>query len=341
MSAKRGVSRESEETEIISRKPVQITRKRAGSQDREVHHDDEYTSEGSNASDDDFDYYQEEDEVPDLETFERAPEPAWKEAKRMQGPSWLRAYKLKPGPRNHNLSSDSAPLDFFSLILTPETIEDLRTWTNKRGSSRIDNRKRRLSHMKKWHSMDVSEMKAFVGCLIVMGIVRQPGIHCYWEKDSSLFSCTGITDIFSRQRFIDIYSNLCLRDPSSNPISTSDRLYKILPFVTSIITQSQKHYVPEQEVSIDESMVPFHRRNRLIQYMPLKPVKYGLKAFLLSEARTGYVLKWKLYTGDPDDIDADYGQHIESFGSYASTLEEKIILYLWTGTIPVYKYLQI
>ena len=45
----------------------------------------------------------------------------------------------------------------------------------------------------------------------------------------------------------------------------------------------------------------------LVQYMPAKPVKYGLKAFLLCEAKTGYVLKWRLYTGDPMDSDQNYG----------------------------------
>ena len=33
--------------------------------------------------------------------------------------------------------------------------------------------------------------------------------------------------------------------------------------------------------------------------MPLKPIKYGLKAFLLCESETGFVLGWQLYTGNP------------------------------------------
>ena len=41
--------------------------------------------------------------------------------------------------------------------------------------------------------------------------------------------------------------------------------------------------------------------------MPLKPIGYGFKAFLLCEAKTGYVLGWKLFTGDPRDVDEDFG----------------------------------
>ena len=33
------------------------------------------------------------------------------------------------------------------------------------------------------------------------------------------------------------------------------------------------------------------------QFMPLKPTRYGFKAFLLCEAESGYVLNWELYTG--------------------------------------------
>ena len=139
------------------------------------------------------------------------------------------------------------------------------------------------------------------------GNSKKPNLKSYCEANPTLFSIDGITALFSRTRFIDIYTNLCLRSPSEKPPSTKDRIFKIAPVISEIISQSNKYYKPEREITIDESMISFRGRCSLVQYMPAKPVKYGLKAFLLCEAKTGYVLKWRLYTGDPMDSDQNYG----------------------------------
>lgn len=44
-------------------------------------------------------------------------------------------------------------------------------------------------------------------------------------------------------------------------------------------------------------MIRFTGRSRLRVYMPLKPIKYGFKAYVLTEATTGFVLNWSLYEG--------------------------------------------
>jgi len=49
---------------------------------------------------------------------------------------------------------------------------------------------------------------------------------------------------------------------------------------------------------VDESMIGFKGRLGFIQYMPKKPTKWGLKAFVLSDACTGYIYNWYLYTGN-------------------------------------------
>ena len=40
-----------------------------------------------------------------------------------------------------------------------------------------------------------------------------------------------------------------------------------------------KFYVPEENVTIDELLVPFRGRCSFILYMPSNPDKYGLKIF--------------------------------------------------------------
>ena len=75
-----------------------------------------------------------------------------------------------------------------------------------------------------------------------------------------------------------------------------DPLYKLRPFVTPLITHFQSSYTLHREVSVDESMIGFKGRLGFIQYMPKKPTKWGMKVFL-SDALTGYMYNWHLYTG--------------------------------------------
>ena len=43
--------------------------------------------------------------------------------------------------------------------------------------------------------------------------------------------------------------------------------------------------------------VSFQGRLSSIQYMPKKPHKWGMKAWVLADLSNGYVWKWELYTG--------------------------------------------
>ena len=52
-----------------------------------------------------------------------------------------------------------------------------------------------------------------------------------------------------------------------------------------------------REISIDESMIGFKGRLYFIQYMPKKPIKWGMKAFVLADSSSGYTHTWRLYAG--------------------------------------------
>ena len=56
-------------------------------------------------------------------------------------------------------------------------------------------------------------------------------------------------------------------------------------------------YNHSQNVSIDEAMIPFKGRSSLKQYMPLKPIKRGIKVWTMADAVTGYISQFEIYTG--------------------------------------------
>ena len=60
---------------------------------------------------------------------------------------------------------------------------------------------------------------------------------------------------------------------------------------------SRSAFYPGKELAVDETMVGFRGRVSFIQYSPKKPIKFGLKLYVLADSSTGYVYDFILYTG--------------------------------------------
>jgi hypothetical protein len=55
------------------------------------------------------------------------------------------------------------------------------------------------------------------------------------------------------------------------------------------------NFNPSRNIAIDESMVAFKGRTTLKQYMPLKPIKRGIKIWAAACSKTGYLLQFEAY----------------------------------------------
>ncbi|CAI8040221.1 PiggyBac transposable element-derived protein 4 [Geodia barretti] len=56
-------------------------------------------------------------------------------------------------------------------------------------------------------------------------------------------------------------------------------------------------------------MIGFKGRLVFIQYLPKKPTKWGMKAYVLADSSTGYVWAWMLYTGKDNSLDVTGRNH--------------------------------
>lgn len=77
----------------------------------------------------------------------------------------------------------------------------------------------------------------------------------------------------------------------------NDPIYKIRYVSDYIRTKWGKYYSPGQKLTIDESMIKFQGRCKFLQYIQNKPVKWGIKAFLLCDSSNYYCLDLNLYYG--------------------------------------------
>ena len=73
--------------------------------------------------------------------------------------------------------------------------------------------------------------------------------------------------------------------------------------------------MPDGSLSIDESMIRFNGRHKDIVYMPLKPIKYGFKVFILADSTTGYAFCYELYSSNhhssEEDEESGYGYIVD------------------------------
>ena len=108
-------------------------------------------------------------------------------------------------------------------------------------------------------------------------------------------------DYWFRNRWDEVSAALSLADPWSpahDPAAFQHRKdYKLAGFVALWASALRALWSHGTRLSVDEAMVRFKGRSHLVQFMPAKPVKRGLKFFCVCCAATGALLHFQLYTG--------------------------------------------
>ena len=132
-----------------------------------------------------------------------------------------------------------------------------------------------------------------------MGLLKLPRIQDYWCTNE-IISTPWFGSIMPRDQFFKIMRYLHLSNSSSQPKSGQvgyDPLYKVRAMIDQLSAVFPGYYQPSRELSIDEMMVGTRCHVSFLQYMPKKPCKFGVKVWVLAEAKTGYVLGFQIYTG--------------------------------------------
>ena len=158
-----------------------------------------------------------------------------------------------------------------------------------------------------WHPVTRNEFLAYIALNIAMGIINLPAIHDYWSTEE-IISLPWFRSIMSRTRFYQITRFLHVTDNErarAAGIDKKDKLYKLRPFIDVLTESCKKHNYPNQALSIDESMIGTKCRIGFLQYLPKKPTKWGVKVWVLADAKSGYVHKFQVYTGKEEN--SSYG----------------------------------
>eukprot|EP00117_Sycon_ciliatum_P036893 scpid66443/ scgid27705/ PiggyBac transposable element-derived protein 4 len=134
--------------------------------------------------------------------------------------------------------------------------------------------------------------------------VQQPEVRNYWSGHRR-FRTQRFTKMMARNQFQLLVTVTGLHFVDKEEADLYDLFYKMKKFVDRVITNFRQAYTPLREASVDEQMIAYKGRLAFKQYMPAKPVKWGMKAFVLAESTTGHACDWFIYTGKDQTADND------------------------------------
>ena len=104
-------------------------------------------------------------------------------------------------------------------------------------------------------TIDNNTLKAFIAILLVSGFVDFARRPMYWEHNEDTHNTT-VSSLLSRSRLDEIMQNLHI----SNLVK-EDKFAKVRPLIDKLNKQCLANYLPDQSVSIDESMVTYFGRH--------------------------------------------------------------------------------
>ena len=193
-----------------------------------------------------------------------------------------------------NVPIPTTLLGFLQLFITRELLEYLTVETNSYANY-IRNEVRRPDVMD-WTPVTVQDIAVFMGMSIIMGFFPAPTRRMYWRR-SKLYSMANFAAIMSRHRFEAITRYFHTFNRKAVPRGTTDKLILVRSIMEHLQERFRTTYTPERNISLDEGLMPYKGRLSIKTYNPQKPSKYGVKLYMLCEAKSGYVLDFLTYGG--------------------------------------------
>ncbi|KAJ8928034.1 hypothetical protein NQ314_019445 [Rhamnusium bicolor] len=166
-----------------------------------------------------------------------------------------------------NQSNDEAevlsPLDYFQKYINDAEFEKMANFTNI------------YAHQENVHfkPTDAAEIRSLFGLHIAAGCLKFPKVRLFWDKTL----CINLfRDTMSRDRFFQLRTNLHCVNNLEIPQNCNDKLYKVRPLYDAIRDRCLQLDL-EENLCIDEQIVPFRGQLSIKQYIKNKPTPLGCK----------------------------------------------------------------
>ena len=211
-----------------------------------------------------------------------------------------------PGLKTPTLEGIPLPHTVFELYWTDACVDRIVVETNRYARAVLPPLENGLPRTKggpKWKDVNRYEIRGWLGITILMGCKRLPSVRQYWMRSQPFLYCELISSIMSLGRWEQIMRCLHLVDNNSIVRDVRDprfdRIAKTRWLVEMFVKVSRDIYNLEREITVDECVIPYKGRYCFIrQFMPDKPVRFGIKVWLLASSKSRFVWQMEVYFGE-------------------------------------------
>lgn len=200
--------------------------------------------------------------------------------------------------------ASNTPINYLHLFFSEGLINLITRETNRYANLQKENRRqsgdlKAKSRLQMWTNVTCEEIKKFLAIMIQMGITHRNCIADYWSLDPLLhIAWFGQTMSLKRFEAIHAMIHLTSRLPVQRGQPDYDPWVKVRPVLDALNSAFKRYYIPDQHLSIDESMIGMRNRCSFVQYMPNKRhARYGIKKFEVVDSQSMYVMHISLYSG--------------------------------------------
>lgn len=238
---------------------------------------------------------EEETDSADREINFTSDEWSW-ENKENESKIWQ--YSRVPG-MNIEMREQITALQMLNQFLSKDFWNIIVTESNRYASQTIRDVTRELKQLEEyWKDTNIDEIQAYFALCILMAQVKKPNIQSYWSRRSIIE-----TPIFRKTMPLRRFTQLShfLHFSNNEDGDKDDRLSKLRIIIDYLNEKFISIYTPDEYVSLDESLMKYTGRMSYKQFNPSKRARFGVKFYKLCESKSGYCMKFKIYTGQDKD----------------------------------------
>lgn len=181
------------------------------------------------------------------------------------------------------LRNEWSPTGMFELFFDEEIIE------------LIVNNTMKYARQKGNHTFTTTnnEMRSFLAILLLSGYSSLPRRRMYWQQEDDVMN-VAVSSVMARNRFEEILQYLHVADNMC--LGAGDKVAKVRPLLAALNERFLLYNPCQQNMSIDESMIPYYGQHGCKQFIRGKPIRFGYKAWCLNTT-TGYLIQCEPYQG--------------------------------------------
>ena len=185
--------------------------------------------------------------------------------------------------KNDILKLDYSPVTLFELFMSDDVVQSIAV-------SSVEYARQKGNHTFHLTSDDV---RLFIAVLFTSGYAVLPARRMYWECSPDVRN-EAISTAMTRNRFEEILRYFHLAD--NNNLDQSDKFAKVRPLVSELNNRFLQHFPVSQQLSIDESMIPYFGHHSAKQFIRGKPIRFGYKVWCMTTP-LGYLIQFDPYQG--------------------------------------------